>query len=355
MMSNFLCLFLLGSFFISAEEKPMDTILSIKNYARLEKNDSIFRNYYKTYDYSEFKPLNKILLDVLLAERPSKYDLFPENTGMSDTLTNEEIRNRLGYKVYRHVVNDDEGNELYTEVLQTVIEDTSAIRFILGFNEDWSFDPNTLHFEKHVNHIEFVRKYMDEDAQKVRESCIAVIPNGKEANTQMQKIATISYEHSLLIPMDWVRNDGDADFVKRSDHAGLLNYSMVNENEEFNSGQRMQLIREIFENTINEKLKTIDFYSRKPIDKKELIARLKSMNGFISYTDIFESGYDESGMIDPDVVDAFIFTEDWYFDPETISWAKKVRELSFVKYSFDQSDSDYSMPQRNIFFTVVFE
>lgn len=355
MKQNLICLFLLWSFYVQAQEKQMDLPLCMKTFTRLEKNDTIFRNNLKTYSYSDYRHLNKMLLDILLAEKPRKYNPFSdEDNSFQDTLSDEEIRNRLGYGVYRHIISDEEGNELYTEVLQTVIEDTSATKFILGFDETWHFNSNTLQFEKYVKDIEILREFTDEESQKVRTTTIAAILNNKQAGTQTEKIAQVTYEHPLLITIDWVINDSDTDFVKRMDHAGLLNYSLVIENEEFNSCCRNRFIREIFTNGFDGKLKIIDYDSRKPLTRKEIIEKLMRIDGFIPSGDTYESEI-ESGTIATEAVDALIFNEDWYFDSKTISFSKKVREISFVKYTYDKSDLHFSKPQRNILFTVLFE
>jgi|WetSurMetagenome_2_1015567.scaffolds.fasta_scaffold62409_1 hypothetical protein len=353
-----LCYFFLLSIQAQAQEIFNVNALHVKTYARLEKKDSVFQNNLKTYKYSDYKPFNKILLDIILSEKPKKYNAFSNRemgmySPLRDTMSNEEIRNRLGYGVFRRLVSDENGNELYTEVLETVITDTSSITFILGFEETWHFDFNTLSFEKEVDNIEIVREYFDEESQKVRTNVIAVIPNNKATDSKLEKIAQISYEHSLLMPIDWVKNDNDTNFVKQMKNAGLLNYSLILENEAFNSYTRIQFFKELSENLLNGKLKVLDFFSRKPLNRKEIIEKLKDCNVFIPE----ESSENELefGAIDPEDIDALIFTEDWYFNSKTFSFKKEIKEISLVKYSYGSTDKYFSLPQRNIIFTVLCE
>ncbi len=316
--------------------------LQMKSYARIEKLDSIHFNIFKTYFYHESKPYNKLILNVLLNSETKKYNSNNSEIGicglLNDTLSLESVKNNLGCGLVRSLVLDQNGKELYTEIIESEI-DSASFHFILGFDEKWTFDESNLSFGKKVCNISFFREFFNEDKQRMNTAYVATVSNSSNDGNQSEKIQ-ISYEQSMLLPVDWVENGEDSEFIKNVTNAGLVNYSLLYDNEKFDNSIRKNLLRSLCNSALNGKLKAVDFYTHQTIDTNEIVKRLggeynKTLDFYIPPT--------------TDDFDAVIFTEDWLIDRQTLSLIKKVKEIALVKYSYEASNK----PKRNVLFSII--
>jgi hypothetical protein len=342
---------------VQAQNILLPNELRMASYARIEKNDSIFQFAYKTYQYTEYQHFSRLLLDEFIS---GKHTLFSADynrafglySPLNQTITTEKAKNLLGEKEY--ITRSYDNNYEVVEERTMKSELDSASFKIVGFEESWAFDSIKRCFEKKVYNIQIIREETEE-TDNVRYRIIGSVNNNLNKPNKPTMVAQIAYEHPLIIGSDWVTNESDQTYSTRCKNAGLIWYSQLGSCTAFSDYSREYLCQTLCRFALTGKLKAVDFYTKQVLDSVELSKRLGAQLVVYESMDEFGNMQQTTYQSQPSLsgFDALIFTEDWFFDSNSFSFSKKVKEIAFVKYSYNDDDTEYRHPKRNILFSLI--
>ncbi len=230
-----------------------------------------------------------------------------ENNGY----TIEEVKDRMGEKPFTLVFNE-ETNQTDTVFTKKEIE-LSEIKE-LYFEEEWFFDKDKLSFEKTINLWTFIRVYYRDT-------------DFKKEDTRYKKIFQIK------------KND-KSKFVNKiaEDYTYIFKFFQDYQNKTAGLDKN-NFFRFLLQSIEEGKIKSYD-----PIYLVDKSKREFTVDELKNYAGI-SLDYDEFS----DEVNKIIFVEDWFFDEETFSIAKKVKGIGFIADRYNDAWEE------KILFFIFFE
>jgi hypothetical protein len=331
-----------------AQNLLLPDVLRMESCVRLEPLDSIFRNPYKTFRYSESKSLNQLIFNHLLTGKSKVYNILENrNFGLyspySEPMSKEDLDSRMG-----SYVSSSSG-------VDQLLYYAPSVYTIFGFEEKWFFDGKLLSLEKQVDNIKVYRESEDPETGMMRTFGVCTIPNNPVPSDTPDFSADISYEQSLLLPIDWVNNENESSFIIKKTNAGLLVYSNLYDFNFFTEYSRKQLIESLCTSVYSGKLKAVDFNTRQALDSVEISKRLGAETAKVLTLDDKGNEQLKEVTIPPSLqdIDAVIFTEKWTFDSSRFSFKKEVREIALEKYTYSYEDTLFLKPLRQICFSII--
>lgn len=333
----------------------------------LYSKDSIHRNFpsMPIFDFKVYIDIKKVIVDKVLAGNfkvfdPSQSDEFFPYGALNQTepIVLTEIQRNLGQRTDTVTkFNEDNTNELLVTTNEIEPKELSSINFIEG----WSLTANPLSFHKEVYAYEPVRRYLDDfsDFEKFRYRKVFRLynnPNYKIDKSKLKLAAQVKYEH--LFNFDGAyRNDIFSDLVAKRLSQNDLDFqvSQIYSNTIspfFNGFNQLIFIKTLLDNVYAGNATACDYYTSAKLTPKEAKERVIKPQIVIITNPL--SGDDEERAIEVDLTSEIIsvvFTEEWYFDEETLQLEKKVVGIAPVRYFYDWTN-EQEVLKRQVFFTV---
>jgi hypothetical protein len=223
------------------------------------------------------------------------------------------------------------------------VTDECPLTSIVGYRffESWKFDGNNGHFEKELKGLDInIPKYITDtpilyslvnvDLAPIQDISSLVLPDYRIAKN-------IRYE--VRIGLDSLNGD-----------AGEYSTSFEKFFEYIYPSKRYKLVESILQAVREKKLKaygTSDKEHKHPLKGEELLNAFKTFQ--IGATVSHVSGVSSEYL----GVEDFEFNEDWYFNPASRQFYKKVNSITLKRFSLDLTDKDHPKNKEIILFTVV--
>jgi hypothetical protein len=120
---------------------------------------------------------------------------------------------------------------------------------------------------------------------------------------------------------------------------------------------RMNFLETIFYRVLDEKSPALDPITHKPLSRAELYDRLDVKPKVIMVEDVMSHQLIETKVRGTLRLEEYVsveFTEEWYYNPKTLHFKKKVIGAAPVRYYYDAADMELKKPIREIPFYVQF-
>ncbi|NVO10038.1 MAG: hypothetical protein HXX16_08775 [Bacteroidales bacterium] len=332
----------------------------------LASKDSVHRNFpsMPIFDFKTYIDIKKVIVDKVLAgfkvfDPSQANEDFPYSAlDQNEPLALTEIQRNLGQRADTvRKINDDGTIEVMVAYRQIEPKELSSFNFIEG----WSLTANPLNFHKEVFAYEPVRRYLDDfsDFDKFRYRKAFRLynnPNYKIDKSKLKLAAQVKYEH--LFNFDGVyRNEIFSDLVAKRLSQNDLDFqiSQIYSNTIspfFNGFNQLIFIKTLLDNVYSGNAIAYDYYTSAKLTPQEAKGRVIIPKTLIITNPL--SGENEERTIEADLTSEIIsvvFTEEWYFDEETLQLEKKVVGIAPVRYFYDWANGQ-EVIKRQILFTI---
>ncbi len=333
----------------------------------LDSKDSIHRNFpsMPIFDFKAYIDIKKVIVDKVLAGDIKVFDpsqaneYFPYSAlNQNEPLVLTEIQRNLGQRTDTVTkFNEDNTTELLVTTHVIEPKELSSINFIEG----WSLTTNPLNFHKDVYAYEPVRRYLDDfsDFEKFRYMKVFRLynnPNYKIDKSKLKLAAQVKYEH--LFNFDGAyRNDIFSDLVAKRLSQNDLDFqvSQIYSNTIspfFNGFNQLIFIKILLDNVYAGNATACDYYTSAKLTPQEAKGRVIIPKILIVTNPL--SGENEERAIEVDLTSEIIsvvFTEEWYFDEDTLQLEKKVVGIAPVRYFYDWANGQEVL-KRQVLFTI---
>ena len=324
-----------------------------------KNNNYIFDNEQNTYpEKREFqkKDLFIVIMEDVFNGKVKSYDTYYENIYHIKTkeFTIKDIEDKFG--AVDEVIMVEDLSKTDGSMIETTIEGAYDIEEVKGiaFLDEWYFDAENFTFTKNTIAYTPVRSYlransMDDETDQVfrKKVCTLNFENLskkqiKKSNKRLVHYATIKYEQKIYNYLKYVTND----------KCNSCGEQYENENAPFlTSYGRNVLAETIFNKVLSGETIAYDFDSQEKIKPEDVKGRMGAGNVIIMIEE------DNGQMVEKTIegqynlsdIQSYVFTEDWYLDPETLRIVKKVRAIAPVRYYIKDNGGKESLHKRIVF------
>lgn len=238
---------------------------------------------------------------------------------------------------------------LFAQNIETGYWDTVTVNRQLPFSElsgmmffeSWSFDFSTLHFEKNIRSVAPLWVRIDKNTGETRGLLPFFnvdLPQGKI--TDMKYLISKDVASSVQINFDFANASTDYSYD------GSTIAISWDESWQYNLYQEQYypLVQGIINGVYSGKIKALDPVTKKPMKKDEVSQKLNSLK---------DSTFVQPGDLPTDytLINRIKFTEDWYFNPETVQFYKKVTAITLVnaKRFYNEATFNYYYKETELF------
>jgi hypothetical protein len=316
------------------------------------------------FDFKTYIDIKKVIVDKVLAglkvfDPSQANEDFPYSAlDQGELLTLAQIQRSLGQSADTvRKINDDGTIEVMVAYREIKPKELSSFNFVEG----WSLTANPLSFHKDVFAYEPVRRYLDDfsDFDKFRYRKVFRLynnPNYKIDKSKLKLAAQVKYEH--LFNFDGAyRNDIFSDLVAKRLSQNDLDFqiSQIYSNTIspfFNGFNQLIFIKTLLDNVYSGNAIAYDYYTTDKLTPQEAKGRVIIPKTLIITNPL--SGENEERTIEADLTSEIIsvvFTEEWYFDEETLQLEKKVVGIAPVRYFYDWANGE-DVIKRQVLFTI---
>jgi hypothetical protein len=280
--------------------------------------------------------LNRFSTRKIAVWEPNTSDFFPYNViETRKSLTFEAANNAMGGGADTLNVMNDDGSIIQKVVIREIdIKQIKGLHFI----EDWIFDAQNFKMTKKVVAYEPIRlEYPDGNGEQLRVRLPFRIVDtlGKMDNRKKIFIGNVSSE--FYIDNENRFWDSYELIYKQffGETQGRYGFPEIWGCPFWNSLTRNYLINQVCLSAIEGKRQAFDFESGQLLDPDEISKRIIGLPDTLQILNA-ETGEPElrvvSRSFSPEMINSFIFIEDWYIDPESLVIEKVVKGIAPVLY-----------------------
>jgi hypothetical protein len=251
-------------------------------------------------------------------------------------LSTESLKRKAGEFVDTVQIQDMETGEIRYELIEGKMN-PEEIK-ILHFTEKWHFDKETFKLSKEVIELDVVREFMRSDSAGMEMMKVCAFHfdnpdckiNSKDVENKELLAENIKYEFNLHQFDSWIEDLDQETFLE------LI----------------MQKVRE----------DAVDIFDFNDHSIKYTYQDILNQNDFLIDTVVVmvdpENMKKELQIIqhefDTDMIGSYIFTENWYYDPDSYKIIKEVKGVAPVLHYYNEADYEMTDLQKKILFQINF-
>lgn len=312
------------------------------------KHKTVYSHKMHSDEFIAAKYIKSGLSETIAPKEPSYGDWdFPYSIFDTEEINLAELEQRAGGGTDSIYILDDAGLEAELKAVKKEI-DYSEIRSIYFF-EEWFFNAQEKRFTKKIRAIMPIRHFYREDDIEKTETLLKKVAmftfepvkrrfKKRKLHKRMIHCHSVQYEclltHTEQIPYEIPFEVTDAPF--------------------FTSLSRYHLISGITDQVLANRWMAYSFPENKVLTVPEIEDRMGLIADTIWGVDMY--GEEKQFVLMPQLnyneYQSVIFTEEWYYDPETMRMRKEVTAISPVRHYYNEDDFDYEKPYKKVVFTV---